>query len=97
MVALLILLLRMANQQFQLVHLFWIIYLQDKTKCACWQLTMSGVSFKTPTGKGNLPVVGYENRHLSSLVDSGIYECNHKLVTFYIVLSLRKVYFNGFL
>ncbi|ODM97270.1 Histone-lysine N-methyltransferase eggless [Orchesella cincta] len=49
---------------------------RDKSKCACWKLTMEGVSFKS-TEKGG-PCTGYENRRLKEVVASGIYECNRR-------------------
>lgn len=50
---------------------------QDKEKCACWQMTMSGVSFKLAAEEDE-QLVGYENRRLKNHVLSGIYECNRK-------------------
>ncbi|CAL8104766.1 unnamed protein product [Orchesella dallaii] len=48
---------------------------QDKEKCACWQLTLAGISFKTAEKEGET-LEGYENRRLKNHVLSGIYECN---------------------
>lgn len=46
----------------------------DKTKCACWQLTLQGAKYGNP----DLPIeeVGYEYKRLNDPVPSGIYECN---------------------
>ncbi|CAL8122560.1 unnamed protein product [Orchesella dallaii] len=49
---------------------------QDKSKCACWKLTMEGISFKS--SDGNDQCTGYENRRLKQVVKSGIYECNQR-------------------
>lgn len=49
----------------------------DKEKCACWQMTLSGISFKIAKKEG-YTLEGYENRRLKNHVLSGIYECNRK-------------------
>ncbi|ODM99504.1 Histone-lysine N-methyltransferase eggless [Orchesella cincta] len=48
---------------------------EDKEKCSCWQMTMSGISFKIGEMEGE-KLQGYENRRLKGHVLSGIYECN---------------------
>lgn len=49
----------------------------DQSKCACWQLTYEGVSFKTKDeDEDAIPVEAYEQRRLMDQVTSGIYECN---------------------
>lgn len=46
----------------------------DKTKCACWQLTLQGAKYGNP----DTPIqeVGYEYKRLNEPVPTGIYECN---------------------
>lgn len=48
----------------------------DKTKCACWQLTLQGAKYGNP----EIPVdeVGYEYKRLNDPVPTGIYECNNR-------------------
>uniref|UniRef100_A0A6P7FBF2 Histone-lysine N-methyltransferase eggless n=1 Tax=Diabrotica virgifera virgifera TaxID=50390 RepID=A0A6P7FBF2_DIAVI len=48
----------------------------DKTKCACWKLTLEGAKY---TGKDVNPTsVGYIYRRLPEQVITGIYECNSR-------------------
>jgi hypothetical protein len=51
---------------------------QDREKCACWQLTIQGTAY----GPGGVvdPTVGYYYRRLPEPVMTGIYECNSKYV-----------------
>lgn len=46
----------------------------DKSKCACWQLTLQGSKYGNP----DTPVenIGYEFKRLPDPVPTGIYECN---------------------
>lgn len=46
----------------------------DKSKCACWQLTLQGAKYGNP----DTPIqdIGYEYKRLNEPVPSGIYECN---------------------
>lgn len=48
----------------------------DKTKCACWKLTLLGAKFGNP----ETPVedIGYEYKRLNEQVPTGIYECNSR-------------------
>lgn len=48
----------------------------DKTKCACWQLTLQGAKYGNP----EIPIdeVGYEYKRLNDPVPTGIYECNNR-------------------
>ncbi|XP_059613968.1 histone-lysine N-methyltransferase eggless isoform X2 [Phlebotomus argentipes] len=48
----------------------------DKSKCACWQLTIAGVRCLTPTVDPN--TVGYTYKKLYDPVPTGIYECNSR-------------------
>lgn len=51
-------------------------FIQDKTKCACWKLTLEGVKY---IGKDVDPnSVGYIYRRLPEQVITGIYECNSR-------------------
>lgn len=52
---------------------------QDKSKCACWQLTHQGISFTKLTNEIN-PIKSYEHGRLRNHIVSGIYECNSKYV-----------------
>lgn len=45
----------------------------DRTKCACWKLTMEGAVF---AGAESDLVYGYQYRRLPERVITGIYECN---------------------
>lgn len=47
---------------------------QDKTKCACWQMTIQGQ--KIIPNLYNDPNIGYSYRRLPERVLTGIYECN---------------------
>ncbi|XP_046809428.1 histone-lysine N-methyltransferase eggless [Lucilia cuprina] len=46
----------------------------DKTKCACWQLTLAGAKYGNPNAAPE--EVGYQYRRLHDHVPTGIYECN---------------------
>ncbi|XP_017866387.1 PREDICTED: histone-lysine N-methyltransferase eggless [Drosophila arizonae] len=48
----------------------------DKSKCACWQLTIAGVRYCNP----NKPIeeIGYQYKRLHEHVPTGIYECNSR-------------------
>lgn len=48
----------------------------DKSKCACWQLTLQGAKYGNP----EIPIdeVGYEYKRLNDPVPTGIYECNNQ-------------------
>ncbi|XP_076063214.1 histone-lysine N-methyltransferase eggless-like isoform X2 [Oratosquilla oratoria] len=46
---------------------------QDKSRCACWQLTIE--STRVMGGTEN-PNIGYEYRRLYAQVQTGLYECN---------------------
>ncbi|ALC41906.1 egg, partial [Drosophila busckii] len=48
----------------------------DKSKCACWQLTVAGVRYCNP----NKPIeeIGYQYKRLHEHVPTGIYECNSR-------------------
>ncbi|XP_002048863.3 histone-lysine N-methyltransferase eggless [Drosophila virilis] len=48
----------------------------DKSKCACWQLTVAGVRYCNP----NKPIeeIGYQYKRLHEQVTTGIYECNSR-------------------
>ncbi|EDW01619.1 histone-lysine N-methyltransferase eggless [Drosophila grimshawi] len=48
----------------------------DKSKCACWQLTVGGVRYCIP----NKPIeeIGYQYKRLHEHVPTGIYECNSR-------------------
>ncbi|TMW43116.1 hypothetical protein DOY81_011808 [Sarcophaga bullata] len=46
----------------------------DKTKCACWQLTLAGAKYGNPNAAPE--EVGYQYRRLLDHVPTGIYECN---------------------
>lgn len=48
----------------------------DKSKCACWQLTVAGVRYCNP----NKPIeeIGYQYKRLHEHVTTGIYECNSR-------------------
>ncbi|XP_035702151.1 histone-lysine N-methyltransferase SETDB1 isoform X1 [Folsomia candida] len=50
---------------------------RDATKCSCWQMTHSGISFSKFNTPEN-PITGYEYRRLKNNVFSGIYECNQR-------------------
>lgn len=47
---------------------------QDKSKCACWQLTIQNTA-ASPDGEIN-PNAGYSYRRLHDVVPTGIFECN---------------------
>jgi len=47
---------------------------QDKTKCACWQLTIKATA--ADAGGNVNPMVGYQYRRLQNGAITGIYECN---------------------
>jgi len=47
---------------------------QDKSKCACWQMTINGQNILPTMDKD--PNIGYNYRRLSERVLTGIYECN---------------------
>ncbi|TRY76583.1 hypothetical protein TCAL_09221 [Tigriopus californicus] len=47
---------------------------QDKSKCACWQLTIQNTA-ASPDGETN-PNAGYSYRRLHDVVPTGIFECN---------------------
>ncbi|XP_075988630.1 SET domain bifurcated histone lysine methyltransferase eggless [Anticarsia gemmatalis] len=47
---------------------------EDKTKCACWKLTLEGARTIGLDG----PNVGYEYKRLPEPLPSGIYECNSR-------------------
>lgn len=49
---------------------------KDKSKCACWQLTLEGVRFMQKDV--NPDYVGYAYRRLIEPVSTGIYECNSR-------------------
>lgn len=53
---------------------------QDKTKCACWQLTMSegNVNIISKRRDFQYETVGYQYKRLPNLVATGIYECNSR-------------------
>lgn len=46
----------------------------DKTKCACWQLTIAGAKYGNPYTPAE--EIGYEFKRLPEPVPTGIYECN---------------------
>ncbi|XP_034652801.1 histone-lysine N-methyltransferase eggless [Drosophila subobscura] len=48
----------------------------DKSKCACWQLTVTGVRYCNP--KKPLEEIGYQYKRLYEGVLTGIYECNSR-------------------
>lgn len=48
----------------------------DKTKCACWQLTIGGAKYGNPYTPAE--EIGYEFKRLPEPVPTGIYECNSK-------------------
>ncbi|CAL8125083.1 unnamed protein product [Orchesella dallaii] len=53
---------------------------QDKSKCACWKLTESGICFTNENlnyTDGD-SIQGYRNRRLGDHIVTGIYECNSK-------------------
>jgi histone-lysine N-methyltransferase SETDB1 len=50
---------------------------RDKSKCACWQLTMNGISF-TKLNENEYKMQGYEYRRLKDHIVSGVYECNSR-------------------
>ncbi|KAH8298675.1 hypothetical protein KR059_011108, partial [Drosophila kikkawai] len=50
--------------------------LQDKSKCACWQLTVAGVRYCNP--KKPIEEIGYQYKRLHEHVSTGIYECNSR-------------------
>ena len=61
------------------VNIFSTVHVvQDREKCACWQLTIQGTAY----GPGGVvdPTVGYYYRRLPEPVMTGIYECNSKYV-----------------
>ncbi|XP_076034756.1 histone-lysine N-methyltransferase eggless-like [Oratosquilla oratoria] len=47
----------------------------DKSKCACWQLTIESTRIKNGV---NNPDVGYQHRRLYEQVQTGLYECNSR-------------------
>lgn len=47
----------------------------DKSKCACWKMTIVEGQRYLPNGRKS-PIVGYEYRRLFDSVFTGIYECN---------------------
>ncbi|KAL0858787.1 hypothetical protein ABMA27_011256 [Loxostege sticticalis] len=47
---------------------------EDKSKCACWQMTLEGAR----TIGLNAPSVGYKYKRLPEPLPSGIYECNSR-------------------
>ncbi|XP_022228791.2 histone-lysine N-methyltransferase eggless [Drosophila obscura] len=48
----------------------------DKSKCACWQLTVTGVRYCNP--KKPIEEIGYQYKRLYEGVLTGIYECNSR-------------------
>ncbi|XP_017010384.2 histone-lysine N-methyltransferase eggless [Drosophila takahashii] len=48
----------------------------DKSKCACWQLTVAGVRYCNP--KKPIEEIGYQYKRLHEHVPTGIYECNSR-------------------
>lgn len=46
----------------------------DKSKCACWQLTLQGAKYGNP--ETPIDEIGYEYKRLNDPVPTGIYECN---------------------
>ncbi|XP_020815410.1 histone-lysine N-methyltransferase eggless isoform X2 [Drosophila serrata] len=48
----------------------------DKSKCACWQLTVAGVKYCNP--KKPIEEIGYQYKRLHEHVPTGIYECNSR-------------------
>lgn len=46
----------------------------DKTKCQCWQLTLSGAKYGNPFERPEN--IGYHYKRLPDPVPTGIYECN---------------------
>ncbi|XP_017022407.1 histone-lysine N-methyltransferase eggless isoform X2 [Drosophila kikkawai] len=48
----------------------------DKSKCACWQLTVAGVRYCNP--KKPIEEIGYQYKRLHEHVSTGIYECNSR-------------------
>ncbi|KAH8253248.1 hypothetical protein KR032_004503, partial [Drosophila birchii] len=48
----------------------------DKSKCACWQLTVAGVKYCSP--KKPIEMIGYQYKRLHEHVPTGIYECNSR-------------------
>ncbi|KAH8285438.1 hypothetical protein KR054_009192, partial [Drosophila jambulina] len=48
----------------------------DKSKCACWQLTIAGVKYCHP--KTPIEEIGYQYKRLHDHVPTGIYECNSR-------------------
>lgn len=48
----------------------------DKTKCACWKLTLEGLPYLQTTTSPEY--IGYMYRRLPEPVITGIYECNSR-------------------
>ncbi|XP_016947742.1 histone-lysine N-methyltransferase eggless [Drosophila biarmipes] len=48
----------------------------DKSRCACWQLTVAGVRYCNP--KKPIEEIGYQYKRLHEHVPTGIYECNSR-------------------
>lgn len=48
----------------------------DKSKCACWKLTLQGAKYGNP----DTPIedIGYQYKRLNEPVPTGIYECNSR-------------------
>lgn len=46
----------------------------DKSKCACWKLTLQGAKYGNP--ETPIDEIGYEYKRLNDPVPTGIYECN---------------------
>lgn len=50
----------------------------DKSKCACFQLTIQGVKFQNPKSDADDDDISYIWKRLSNAVQTGIYECNSR-------------------
>ncbi|XP_037949862.1 histone-lysine N-methyltransferase eggless [Teleopsis dalmanni] len=48
----------------------------DKSKCSCWQLTISGATYKNLNA--SIDEIGYQYKRLYEHVPTGIYECNSR-------------------